>query len=205
VGPRAGLDAAEKTCRQPRIHGLVTILTELPQHPVYKEEKGTDNIARVVSERAEMISVLEIVTPLTDQGHLSPIMITRIITRIWLDRLSLFHYTENSAFSPHNIPHMILRKNRYVPYRAGIAQSVWRRARRPGFDYVQGQDIYLFPTASRPAMRPDQPHIQWVPGASSLGAKRPGRKVDHSTPSSAGAKKGEPIPPLPNTSSWLSA
>jgi len=30
-----------------------------------------------------------------------------------------------------------------------------------------------------------QPPIQWVPGAFSLGVKRPGRKADHSPPSSA--------------------
>jgi hypothetical protein len=47
-----------------------------------------------------MISVLEIVTPLTDQGHLSLIIITHIVTRIWLNRWSLFHYIENSAFFP---------------------------------------------------------------------------------------------------------
>jgi hypothetical protein len=33
-----------------------------------------------------------------------------------------------------------------------------------------------------------QPYIQWVPGALSLGVKRPGREADHSPPSSAESK-----------------
>jgi hypothetical protein len=64
----------------------------------------------------------------------------------------------------------------------GIALSVYLRARRPGFDSFQGQD-FLF-TASRPALGPTQPSIQWVPGAFSSGVKRPGREADHSPPSS---------------------
>jgi hypothetical protein len=35
---------------------------------------------------------------------------------------------------------------------------------------------------------PTQPPTQWVPGALSLGVKRPGREVDHSPPSSAEVK-----------------
>jgi hypothetical protein len=38
------------------------------------------------------------------------------------------------------------------------------------------------------ALGPTQPPIQWVPGASSLGVKRPGREVDHSAPSGAEVK-----------------
>jgi hypothetical protein len=34
-----------------------------------------------------------------------------------------------------------------------------------------------------------QPPIQWVPGAISLGVKRPGREADHSPPSSAEVKE----------------
>jgi hypothetical protein len=43
----------------------------------------------------------------------------------------------------------------------------------------------LFTTVSRPALGPTQSPIQWVPGALSLGVKRPGREADHSPPSSA--------------------
>jgi hypothetical protein len=37
-------------------------------------------------------------------------------------------------------------------------------------------------------MGPNQPPIQWVLGALSLGVKRPGREADHSPPSSAEVK-----------------
>jgi hypothetical protein len=62
----------------------------------------------------------------------------------------------------------------------------------------QGQEICLFSTASRPAMGPTQPAIQWVPGALSPGVKR---QADQSPPCSAVAKNDEAIPPFPETSS----
>jgi hypothetical protein len=45
--------------------------------------------------------------------------------------------------------------------------------------------IFLFTTASRTALGPAQPPIQWVTGALSLGVKRPRHEADHSPPSSA--------------------
>jgi hypothetical protein len=53
-----------------------------------------------------------------------------------------------------------------------------------GFDSRRGLGIFLFTTASRTALWPTQPPIQWVPGALSLGEKRPAREADHSPPSS---------------------
>jgi hypothetical protein len=47
------------------------------------------------------------------------------------------------------------------------------------FDSRRGLGIFLFTTASRTALGPTQPPIQWVRGALSLGAKRPGREADH--------------------------
>jgi hypothetical protein len=44
-------------------------------------------------------------------------------------------------------------------------------------------------TASRKALGPTQPPIQWVPWALSLGVKRLGREADHSPPSSAEVKE----------------
>jgi hypothetical protein len=58
-----------------------------------------------------------------------------------------------------------------------------------GFDSRRGPGIFLFTTASRTAMGPTHPPIQWVPGALSLGIKRPGREADHSPPSSAEVKE----------------
>jgi hypothetical protein len=48
--------------------------------------------------------------------------------------------------------------------------------------------MFVFTTASRQALGPSQPPIQWVPLAVSLGVKRPGREADHLPPSSGEVK-----------------
>jgi hypothetical protein len=58
---------------------------------------------------------------------------------------------------------------------------------------------FLFSMASRPALGPTQPPIQWV-----RGVKRPGHEADHSLPTSAEVKKMWIYNPLPHTSSWRS-
>jgi hypothetical protein len=56
------------------------------------------------------------------------------------------------------------------------------------------------------ALGPTQPPIQWVPGALSLGVKRPGREADHLFPSSAEVKEWmELYLHSPNTPSWRGA
>jgi hypothetical protein len=57
-----------------------------------------------------------------------------------------------------------------------------------GFDSRRGMGIFFFTIASRTALGPTQPPIQWVPGALSLEVKRPGREADHSPPPSAEIK-----------------
>jgi hypothetical protein len=57
-----------------------------------------------------------------------------------------------------------------------------------GFETRQGLRISLFTTASRPALGPTGPPIQWAPGALSLGLKLPRRETDHSPPCSAEVK-----------------
>jgi hypothetical protein len=54
--------------------------------------------------------------------------------------------------------------------------SVWLLIGRPGFDPRQRQRILPVTSASRPALGPTQPPIQWIPGALSPGVKR-GRGV----------------------------
>jgi hypothetical protein len=66
-----------------------------------------------------------------------------------------------------------------------------------GFDSRLGQEIFLYYTASRPALKPTQPPIQWVLGALSLGIKQPGREADHSPPSTVEVKNGGTRSPLP--------
>jgi hypothetical protein len=57
-----------------------------------------------------------------------------------------------------------------------------------GFETRQRLGIFLFTTASRPALGPTQPPIQWVPQVLSLGVKRMGREAAHSPPSIAEAQ-----------------
>jgi hypothetical protein len=68
--------------------------------------------------------------------------------------------------------------------------SDWLRAGRPrGWSSSPGRGKnFLLSTASRPALGPTHPSIQWVPGAVSLGVKRPGREADHSPRTSAQVK-----------------
>jgi hypothetical protein len=54
------------------------------------------------------------------------------------------------------------------------------RVGRSAFDSRQGLGIFLFATASRPALGTNQPLIHWVLGVLSSGVKRPGREADHS-------------------------
>jgi hypothetical protein len=75
-----------------------------------------------------------------------------------------------------------------------------------GFDSRRGLVIFLFNTASRTALEPTQPPIQWVPGALSLGVKQADREADHSPPSSAEVKEWvELYIHSPNTPSWHGA
>jgi hypothetical protein len=74
------------------------------------------------------------------------------------------------------------------------------------FDSRGGLGIFLFTTASRTALGPTQPPIQWAPGALFLMVKRPGREADHSPPSSAEIKECvELYFHSPNTPSWRGA
>jgi hypothetical protein len=69
----------------------------------------------------------------------------------------------------------------------------------------QGPEIFLFSTASRPALGATQPPIQSVPGGSFPEVKRPGREADQTPPFTAEVKNGAAIPPLPHTSLWRGA
>jgi hypothetical protein len=53
------------------------------------------------------------------------------------------------------------------------------------FESRQELGMFLLTTASRAAVEPTQPPIQWVTWALSLGIKRPELEADHSHPSSA--------------------
>jgi hypothetical protein len=93
-------------------------------------------------------------------------------------------------------PHNEELRNLYTSpniIRVVIAQSVWRWATGwtvgvRGFDSRRGLGIFLF-AASRTALGPTQPPLQWIPRSLSLGVKRPGRESDHSPPPSAEVKE----------------
>jgi hypothetical protein len=75
-----------------------------------------------------------------------------------------------------------------------------------GFNSQCGLGVFLFTTASRTALGPTQPPIQWVPGALSLGVKQLGCEVNHSHPSSVEFKECmELYFHSPNTPSWRGA
>jgi hypothetical protein len=81
----------------------------------------------------------------------------------------------------------------FVSERAVIAQLLRRWATGwtigvLGFDSWRGLGIFLT-TASRTALGPTQPPIQWVPGALSLGVRRPWLEADHSPQSNAEVKE----------------
>jgi hypothetical protein len=79
-----------------------------------------------------------------------------------------------------------------------VVKTCYRLKR--GFDYRQEQQICLYSTASRPALGPTQPPIQWVAGAPCTGVKRLVSEAGDSTPFSAKVKNGGDKHPLPHSS-----
>jgi hypothetical protein len=71
----------------------------------------------------------------------------------------------------------------------GIALGYGLDNRNSRFDSRRGLEFFLFTTASRTALGPTQPPIQWAPGALFLGVKRSGREANHSPPFGAEVKE----------------
>jgi hypothetical protein len=59
---------------------------------------------------------------------------------------------------------------------------------RPGFNPRQRQRIFPLASASRPALGPTQPSVQWVPESFPRDQSADRRDADHSPPSSAEVK-----------------
>jgi hypothetical protein len=79
----------------------------------------------------------------------------------------------------------LLRCLRVPPVEYHWARQWDDRGSNPG----EGMGVFLFDTASRPALGSTQPPTQWVLGPLSLGVKWPGREANHSPPSSAEVKE----------------
>jgi hypothetical protein len=114
------------------------------------------------------------------KSHLDKLIVTQIVKKF-----PAFYGTRRFVTVPvHIFPTLVPQDPlQYYPLMgqfSGIALSYGRDGR--GFESRQGLGIFLFTTASRPALGPTQPPIQWVQGPLSLGVKRPGREADHSPP-----------------------
>jgi hypothetical protein len=127
-------------------------------------------------------------------------------------------WASGGGHAKHLLPHRIFLKktsklkNEYRKYESrdsavGIATGYGLDGRGIGVPSPGRGKISLFSTSSRPVPGPTEASTQWVPGDISPGVKRPGRKADHSPPSSAEVKKGgaRPSPPPHHMSSWYSA
>jgi hypothetical protein len=71
----------------------------------------------------------------------------------------------------------------------GIVTDYGLDDRGVGVRVPVGSRILFFHVIKKQALGLMQPPIQWVPGAFSLGLKRPGREADHLPPTSAEVKK----------------
>jgi hypothetical protein len=95
---------------------------------------------------------------------------------------------------------------RHVNSRGSSASIVTRlRAGLPDSIPGRGRDSFLIVTASKPALGPTKPPIQWVLRSRSPGIKRTGREANHSPPPSAELRMRGLIQPLPYTSLWIGA
>jgi hypothetical protein len=100
-----------------------------------------------------------------------------------------YHYPE--YHSPNGPKHIVVGVRNRESERLSSIPGRWK--------------AFVFSTASKPALESTRSCIQLVPGAISLGEKRPGREAHHSPLSSAEVEKRGSIPPLHHTSSWHSA
>jgi hypothetical protein len=96
-------------------------------------------------------------------------------------RLPVFKHPQSTARDQVSYPYKAIRKMIIVSF------SFYGLDDRE-FDSRHGLGIFLFTTASRPALGPTQPPIQRVLGVLSFGVRRPERETDHSPPPNAEIK-----------------
>jgi hypothetical protein len=87
-----------------------------------------------------------------------------------------------TTWTEHSITHI---RNESRDSSVGIALGCGLDDRGSRVRFPAGAGNFSLNTASRTALGPTQPPTPWIPGALSLGVKRPEREADHSHPSSA--------------------
>jgi hypothetical protein len=95
----------------------------------------------------------------------------------------------------------ILMEVKTFPRAVGSAMGYGLVGRGIGVQFPVGAQVFSPPRLHRLW----GPPTQRVPGAFSLGVKRPGREADYSPPTSAEFKNGGAIPPIPHTLSCIGA
>jgi hypothetical protein len=89
------------------------------------------------------------------------------IWSLWISSSDLFHlcirlhYSGRTAVAVLQCPNIL--QNKGEPGWLSRYSHVLRPG-RPAFNFRQGQEIFLYSTAPRPALGPMQPPVQWVPG-----------------------------------------
>jgi hypothetical protein len=80
--------------------------------------------------------------------------------------LTIFDESTNYGNPRYVIFSSLMERHLYVQV---LSSEIFSKIGVLGFDYRRGLGIFLFTTASRTALRPTQPPVQWVLGALSLG------------------------------------
>jgi hypothetical protein len=85
--------------------------------------------------------------------------------------------------------------------------SDYDSTKESGHDFMRGNEIFIFSTTSKTALKLTQSSIQWIPGSFFLCvcAKRPGREAGHSPPSNNEAEYAWNYTSNPRMSSWCGA
>jgi hypothetical protein len=119
-----------------------------------------------------------------------------------LEPKSSLQCSEEPATSPctesdetNSDPHVLFINSRDSSVGTALCYGLDDRAARVRFPAGAGN--LSFTTASRTALGPTQPPIQWVTGAIFLGVKRPVRETDHSSPSMPRSKNEWRYIPIP--------
>jgi hypothetical protein len=115
-----------------------------------------------------------------------------------------FHQFENQNWILYRLFHIVNLATRFVRVKAVFKHNFYSKhffgmvceteeditpVFQPSSKLGQHQDkeknASVITTTSRSVLGPTQPLIQWLPGALSVGVKRPGREADHSPPPSS--------------------